>query len=51
MDDESEDDDGNTHIGSAESLADEPIDSDEDIEEGLVDVGNKGGLHGFKYNP
>ena len=29
------------HIGIAENLTDEPIEADENIEEGLVDIGDK----------
>lgn len=45
LDDDGEDDDSNTHIRGAESLADEPVNTDEDVEEWLVDIGNKGRLH------
>ena len=50
-DDEGKENDGDTHIGGAEDLADEPVETDEDVEKGLVDIGNKDSSHGSKYTP
>ncbi len=45
MDDDGEENDGDAHVGRAESLADEPIYSHKDVEKRLVDIGDKEGLH------
>ena len=50
-DNEGKENDGDTHIGIAENPADEPIEADKNIEERLVDIGDKESSHESKYTP
>ncbi len=48
---EGKENDGDAHIRVAKHLTDEPVETDEDVEKGLVDIGNKDSSHGSKYTP